>query len=552
MRTSWAPPTTSTRAGPSVSDRCRRPGWQLYLLAAGVATGAYLAVGAGPARTALLVGLGLSAAAATAAGVRLGRPGRALPWWLLAAGLLASAVGDALYSTWQGTELLVIAADACYLAGYLGFAAGMLVLARARVPGRDRAGLVDALIVATGAALLAWVLLVSPQLRDPDLDPAGMAAAIVYPLVDVVLVAVAARLALDGGARPRACHLLGAAVVALLATDVGYAVQSLGGGYQAGGMLDAGWMVASACAAAAALHPSMTLLAVPAAPPPPTLGRRRLAVLAGVSLLTPALLAMEAVAGLPIDVPVVASGSALLAVLVVLRMGGLVKALTGALATLQHQALHDVLTGLANRELFIDRVEQALLRTRRLPGQVALLFIDLDDFKQVNDSLGHAAGDRLLSEVAVRLRTCLRAGDTAARLGGDEFAILLDGVSDPGLGAVVARRVLAALREPLDLHGMRVTVEASIGIATTTSGFDEAGTLLRRADVAMYAAKGGGKGRYSWFDPAGHPDDGHGGAPQAVGTGPPGLAARPQPRPGAGVAGPIGESTTSSRPCSNG
>jgi len=539
-----------------VSDRRGYPAWLLYLLAGGVAAVAYLTVGSDLAREVLYVGLGLSAALATVTGVRTHRPRRALPWWLLAASLLSNVAGGVLLPSGghilpsgghilsgghiPGVQLVPTAADAFYLACHPLFGVGLLLLVRARVPGRDRAGLVDGLIVATGTALVAWVFLISPHLRDPGLDLAARAVSTAYPLFDVLMLAVAARLMVGGGARPPAYRLLGAGVVAMLATDVCHVVLGLNDRYQAGSPISAGWMAAYACAGAAALHPSMAWVATPADVPAPMLRRRRLAVLAGVSLLAPALLAVEASVGTPADVLVIAAGSALLSVLVAVRMAGLLGVLAGALTELQHRALHDVLTGLAQRELFVDRVEQALLRHRRVPGQVALLFIDLDDFKRVNDTLGHAAGDRLLGEVAGRLRTCLRAGDTAARLGGDEFAILLDGVPDPGLGAVVARRVLAALREPVDLHGMRVTVDASIGIATTTSGFDQAGTLLRRADVAMYAAKGGGKGRYSWFDPATHADEEHDAACQAVvGTGPPGHGARP--RPGVGIAGPLAD-----------
>ncbi len=523
-----------------MSDRRGQPAWLLYLLAAGATAVAYLETGSGGARLVLYVVVGFATLVATVAGVVAHRPGRALPWWLLAAGLLSNVVGDVLLLSMGDPEaqLLPNVADVFYLACYPLFAGGLLMLARSRVPGRDRAGLIDALIMATGAALLAWTFLISPNLREPDLDLIARLVSVAYPLGDVLLLAVALRLAVGAGTRPTAYRLIGAAVIALLATDVCYVVLGLTDGYEIGGPIDAGWMVAHGFAGAAALHPSMARLAAPAPAPTPVLRRRRIVVLAGVLLLTPVLLAVDLASGPPTDVLVIAAGSALLSLLVAVRMAGLVGVLAGALTELQHQARHDVLTGLANRKLFIDRVEQALLRNRRLPGQVALLFIDLDDFKQINDTLGHAAGDRVLSEVAGRLWTCLRAGDTAARLGGDEFAILLDGVPDPGLGAVVARRVLAALREPLDLHGMRVTVEASIGIATTTSGLDQAGTLLRRADVAMYAAKGGGKGRYSWFDPATHADEAHD-AHQAVGTGPPGQATRPNP--GVGVAGPLAD-----------
>jgi diguanylate cyclase (GGDEF)-like protein/PAS domain S-box-containing protein len=171
---------------------------------------------------------------------------------------------------------------------------------------------------------------------------------------------------------------------------------------------------------------------------------------------------------------------------------------------LAHQAFHDSITGLANRALFKDRVEHALERQTRDEDPVSVLFMDLDDFKTINDSLGHAAGDQLLAEVGERLRGCLRMPDTAARFGGDEFAILLEDGGE-GVGAAdVAARILEALEGPFHLEDQDVFVRASIGIATAqperATGPEGAEELLRNADVAMYIAKEAGKGRYQIFE----------------------------------------------------
>ena len=159
---------------------------------------------------------------------------------------------------------------------------------------------------------------------------------------------------------------------------------------------------------------------------------------------------------------------------------------------LTHQAFHDPLTGLANKALFRDRVDHAATRLQRHGGQLAVLFIDLDDFKTVNDSLGHSAGDSLLRVVSDRLSRCVRAGDTAARLGGDEFAVLMDVLVDPNDAIDVAERIIVALQEPVVLDGLLVSATASIGIAygSAGAGSDE---MLRNADLAMYTAKAGGK-----------------------------------------------------------
>jgi diguanylate cyclase (GGDEF)-like protein len=165
---------------------------------------------------------------------------------------------------------------------------------------------------------------------------------------------------------------------------------------------------------------------------------------------------------------------------------------------LRHQALHDPLTGLANRTLFADRVQHALDRSARTPKGVAVLFLDLDDFKMVNDSLGHAAGDALLIAVAERVSGALRPGDTPARLGGDEFAVLVEDVTDDA-AQIVAARLLGLFTVPLDVEGKPVHTQVSIGIAEADALSSTPGDLLRNADLAMYMAKERGKGRYERY-----------------------------------------------------
>lgn len=167
---------------------------------------------------------------------------------------------------------------------------------------------------------------------------------------------------------------------------------------------------------------------------------------------------------------------------------------------LEHQAFHDALTGLANRVLFKDRVEHSLAARRS--DRVAVLFMDIDDFKLVNDSYGHVVGDTLLVQVADRLGSILRAGDTAARLGGDEFAILLEGVGHPDEACEVAQRVLGLFAEDFWLDGAHLSVSVSIGIAHSDGSHESAEELLRDADVAMYSAKQHGKDRFEVFEAA--------------------------------------------------
>jgi diguanylate cyclase (GGDEF)-like protein/PAS domain S-box-containing protein len=173
---------------------------------------------------------------------------------------------------------------------------------------------------------------------------------------------------------------------------------------------------------------------------------------------------------------------------------------------LAHQAFHDPVTNLANRALFADRVQHAIMRSIRGGPAIGIMFIDLDDFKTVNDSLGHAAGDTVLQEVARRLQATVRPADTVARFGGDEFAILLDGVNDSSEAADVAGRMLRALEQQFEVEGKQVYPRASVGICLVDSEFGatDAEELLRNADVAMYMAKRDSKGSYRVFEPEMH------------------------------------------------
>lgn len=165
---------------------------------------------------------------------------------------------------------------------------------------------------------------------------------------------------------------------------------------------------------------------------------------------------------------------------------------------LASQALHDPLTGLANRTLLHDRLAQALSLSQRTSTPVMVLAVDIDGFKPVNDSYGHAAGDTLLVELARRLESCIRAGDTAARNGGDEFTLLLPGTGSDE-GAVMAQRILAAVSPPVELLGIRLQMSVSIGIAVSTPNIPGE-VLLQDADQAMYAAKHNGRGGFVIFD----------------------------------------------------
>jgi diguanylate cyclase (GGDEF)-like protein len=176
-------------------------------------------------------------------------------------------------------------------------------------------------------------------------------------------------------------------------------------------------------------------------------------------------------------------------------------ALREAESRLAHDAMHDPLTGLPNRTLFLDRVDHCIAVSRRKPAfKFAVLILDLDQFKRINDSLGHAQGDHLLTRVAQRLVRIVRPLDSVARVGGDEFAVLLEDIREDGDATRVCTRAQDALAEPVTIGSLGLVVNTSIGVALSTSGYDKAGDLVRDADIAMYRAKGLGGARYAIFD----------------------------------------------------
>jgi diguanylate cyclase (GGDEF)-like protein len=167
---------------------------------------------------------------------------------------------------------------------------------------------------------------------------------------------------------------------------------------------------------------------------------------------------------------------------------------------LQHLAHHDVLTGLPNRELFHQRVGQALASARSAGSTVAIMCLDLDYFKNINDTLGHAAGDHLLRCVADRLRSCFRGNDTVARLGGDEFAVVLGNLSKPDVAATLAAQLIGVVGQPVDYNGQQITTGLSIGIALSSGEDTDGETILKNADLALYRAKADGRGMFRFFE----------------------------------------------------
>jgi diguanylate cyclase (GGDEF)-like protein len=170
-------------------------------------------------------------------------------------------------------------------------------------------------------------------------------------------------------------------------------------------------------------------------------------------------------------------------------------------ARLEHQATHDALTGLPNRALFLDRLQQALASAQRGAHMAAVMFIDLDRFKHINDTLGHAVGDALLREVSTRLSAVTRDSDTLARMGGDEFTLVAGRIDDARGAVIIAEKLLSAFRQPFPVGEHELFVTASLGVSLYPQDGEDAASLQRNADIAMYRAKAGGKNQYEFFQP---------------------------------------------------
>ena len=308
-------------AGREVSGRVSR----MYLLGGSIALGCYV-VPPFAGNTWLFELVGLSTAVAIAVGATWYRPRPMLPWVLFIIAQVLFIAGDFFYYTYDLPFPSL--ADGLYIAYYPLQAAGLLLLIRSRTPGKDSASLLDALIIAVGFGLLSWVYLIEPYTRHTDEGQLSRLVSMAYPAMDVLLLAVAVRLVIGNGARPRAFYLMAASILCLILTDVAYGAIELDGSYSVGSWLDVGWMGTYLLWGAAALHPSMRELSARSPVTGASLSGKRLLLLAAATLVAPATLIANS--QWPIDgfdVPVAAAASAVLFVLVLVRMLGLVSSL---------------------------------------------------------------------------------------------------------------------------------------------------------------------------------------------------------------------------------
>ena len=464
------------------------------------------------------VAQGLAALAATAVvGCRARRctdRRTRITWGLIAAACASWAAGEAVWC-WYTLRADIVPFPSPADIGFLGFAALMAagLLAHPADGGRiaflQRA--FDGLLTAGAVGLVSWLTTLGAVAGAED-GGTGLSRLLLlaYPSTDMLLIVLTVLLLTRTGGRRPGLYLVSAGVLALGISDSAFAYLGARGIYD-GGLIDLGWIggflliaLAGSCVDTSADGASPSVR--------PARTEDGVTVPASVLPYVPVLVALATVAAVTSFVRPLTRAEALAACVVVLCLLArqylavrdnvrLTRQLAVREQQMRRQAFTDSLTGLANRALFGDRLAHVLELHARDCRPAAVVFLDLDDFKAVNDSCGHAVGDELLVRVAERITGATRAGDTVARLGGDEFAVLLEDADDP---LHTAARIRDALRAPFLIAGTRHTVAASVGVAAVTADEPpvDADTLLARSDAAMYAAKRAGKATIAHFEPA--------------------------------------------------
>jgi diguanylate cyclase (GGDEF)-like protein len=430
---------------------------------------------------------GFACAAAIVVGVRLHRPARCAPWYLFAAAQACFGAGDliwTLYAEVLHDDPFPSFADVLHLVAYPLFTLGLFLLIRGRISGRDVAGLLDASIIASGLGLLSWTFLMRPIAADDTLSPVALGVSLAYPLADVVLIAMLARLATTPGARTRSYQLLTVGLFLLLGADVAYAVLTTISTFD-GGVTDAVYMLSYAACGAAALHPTMRAVSEVAPSTPPRFTFRRFALLGLTTLIVPGLLLEEGVtAPASVDWRGITAGALVLFLLILARIWNLVRRVQDQASQLEAMAHSDALTGAANRRTWDLALPHAMAVAAAAGTEVAVAILDLDHFKRFNDRLGHQAGDRLLADASARWRSLLRTGDVFARYGGEEFCVLLVGCTSEE-AVTTLERFRAATP-----YGQ--TFSAGVAMWNRAETPEQ---LLGRADGALYEAKHSGRDR---------------------------------------------------------
>ena len=466
-------------------------------------------------------------------GVHLHHPPRRMGWYCVAAAGAFFTFGDDAYTVYSNVLHISIPfpsyADAFYLSGYPILFLGVLTLTRGAGSSTQREDTADAAIVAMGALAISWHFLMGSYVDNTTLTTFGLLVNMAYPIMDIALVFIVFRTLLFRRSQSASLRLLAASMSVMFVADFTYDLLVLHNSYTTGNAVDGLYLLEYVLIAAAALHPSMAttrsdLETIRAEVVRPEGSERlRLSILLLSGCIAPAILVVTTALGVSVSVVALGIIAVLIWATIMLRLSWLVDRMkrqshrlvenlqdleASSLlreeleSDLRHQALHDSLTGLANRALFEDRLVQAHERLLRTGGTGAVLLLGLDDFKGVNDAFGHLVGDQLLVAIAQRLEDVTRSSDTLSRLGGDEFLYLAEGLTSPSEAEDVARRLLAALADPFTIESVKLEQRVSIGLTICDAATSIDRNCVQEADVALYEAKRERRGRYVVFDPS--------------------------------------------------
>jgi len=455
-----------------------------------------------------LASIGVATLMALVISVAVRRPSRIWPWAAIALALaLFMAAGverSSLPTMGNLTASRPLLPDLLALLGYALLAAGLLGFSRRQARGghRQSSVVLDGLIAALALAALAWVFVLQTILFQDQVPMPVTLVLIAYPSMSIFMVVVTLRIVFNPEQErvPVFWYLL-AGMSFLFVGDIVYMFADINLIAVPARLLNLPYALAYLGAGAAALHATMRKLTEPGRRERMAVSRFRIAVVA-VALVIPALLTLEDRSASAADRVVLCLLMLAMTVAAVLRIVQALHTAESSEARLVFQANHDSLTGLPNRRMMEQHLSQLLEKTPVDDTHVALLYLDLDRFKQINDTLGHSHGDVLLVEVAERLRANVRPADLVTRIGGDEFMILLGDVVSVSRAVDLANRLRSCLRTPFVVHGMTFYMSASIGLAFA-SGDDPAATaevLIRDADTAMYEAKDAGRDAVAVFD----------------------------------------------------
>ncbi|MBG0562096.1 GGDEF domain-containing protein [Actinoplanes aureus] len=384
-------------------------------------------------------------------------------------------------------------ADAFYLASYPLMAMGLLLVIRRRTPGWDGASAIDAAIVAIGAGYLVFEFIIAPTWTGGGGHDLAAFVSLGYPVGDLMLIMVGARLMLGAGPRSASLRMIGGYLALVLVADTIYSIQQLNGTYQVANYLDGFWIASGFLLAAGVLHPSAPKLVSDSSAATPDATTGRLVVLALAAMIAPTSMLVQVAKGSEPQVIAAAAVCNLLFLLVLVRMTGLVRAQRLA-------AITDGLTGLRSRRYFEEALGNEGARSDRYGQPLSMLLLDIDHFKNVNDTYGHNGGDRVLVEVTHRLQELIRPGDVVARYGGEEFAVLL-----PNTGPQQAWEIAERIRRGVSAAPIAVAEQrlCRVTVSVGTAGMPAVGStdeLVLAADRALYAAKNAGRNRVATAD----------------------------------------------------